>query len=98
MGAMAKLFDDQTKAYVYPFHTENSCMTAKSFKPAKELSNLYRHCLETGYIIDIENCDDVDTSLHSETVRKLLAKGDKKWESMVPNAARDLIKKKKFFT
>lgn len=98
LGAMAQLFDDKTRIYIYPYRTNESCMTTKTFNPSKKIKNLYQHCLELGQIIDIENCDDVDTALDSETVRQLLATGDKKWEGLVPRAARDLIKKKKFFS
>jgi hypothetical protein len=97
MGAMAQLLDERTRLYIYPYHRDKGCMTTKTFHPGKKISGLYQHCLNLGQILDIENCDDVDTTLNSETVRRLLAEGDKKWESLVPETARELIKKKKYF-
>jgi len=97
LASFGHLFDDKTRLYVFPYITEKSCTTAASFSPAPDLVHLYRHFLENKNIVDMQGCEDVDTSLHSEQVRKLLAGGNPKWEELVPTKVRDLIKKRKLF-
>ncbi len=97
LEAFGQLFDDKTRIYVFPFKTGEACMTAKTFRPKTKLADLYQYCMRNDFIVEMENCDDIDTSIHSETVRKLMAKNDKDWEKLVPRPVRDLIKKKKMF-
>jgi hypothetical protein len=97
MAAFGHMFDQKTRLYVYPYKSEKECMTAHTFNPPQGLSHLYQHLTTNHLIVDMQNCDDVDTSLHSEVVRKLLSAGNPKWEALVPPAARELIKKRKLF-
>ena len=97
MSALGLLFDEKSRFYVYPYKTEKECTTASSFSPTPDVLHLYKHLRENKFILDLENCDDVDTTLHSEGVRKLLSVGNPKWEELVPPAVRDLIKKRKLF-
>jgi hypothetical protein len=97
MAAFGHLFDRNSRVYVFPYKTEQSCLTAHSFNPDPSLAHFYRHLLENRFVVDIENCDDVDTSLMSVAVGKLLAAGNPKWEELVPPNVRDLIKKRKLF-
>jgi hypothetical protein len=97
LAAFGHLFDDLTRLYVYPFKSDTSCTTAASFHPATDVSHFYQHLMQNKYILDMQDCDHVDTSLHSEQIRKLLAAGNPKWEELVPTKVRDLIKKRKLF-
>jgi hypothetical protein len=97
LSAFGHLFDDKTRLYVFPYKTDTSCTTAATFSPGSELSYLYRHLLHNKSIMDMQDCDHVDTSLHSEQVRKLLAAGNPKWEELVPTKVRELIRKRKLF-
>jgi len=97
MSAFARMFEGPTQVYVYPFAQAKNRLTAVSFKPKPPMNHLYQYFLETGKIKDIEGCDQVDTALHSDKVRALLAKGNPEWENLVPNEVRDLIKKRKLF-
>ncbi len=97
LGAFGHLFDDKTRMYVYPYKTDQSCTTAATFKPEPGVLPLYRYLVENRLMADMQNCDDVDTSLSSEAVRKLLSAGNPKWEELVPTVVRDLIKKRKLF-
>ncbi len=97
MAAFGHLFDEKSRLYVFPYKTANACTTAASFSPPPEYAFLYKHLRENHLIEDMHGCDNVDTSLHSEAVRKLLSAGNPKWEELVPKAVRELIKKRKLF-
>lgn len=97
LGAFSRLFEGPTKLYVYPFKQNNSCTTAASFVPPAPTSDFYSYLRKSKCIVDIDNCEDVDTSFHSEKVRELLSSGKKDWENLVPKEVRDLMKKRKMF-
>lgn len=97
LGAFSRLFDERTKMYVYPFKSKDSCATAATFYPDRKLAHLFMHLMDNQSIVDMENCDDLDTSVHAEQVRELLAKGDASWEKLVPDSVRKLIQTKKMF-
>jgi hypothetical protein len=93
----SRLFDDKTKLFVYPFKSEELCLTAKVFHPAKNLTPLYQFMLQNEMIVDLMNCDNVDTSMHSRQVREMLASGDPKWKELVPKSAREVIESRQLF-
>lgn len=97
LGAFGQLFDERSRLYVYPYKTDTECVTARSFHPSADLEHFYKHLIENHLIVDMQGCDDVDTSLHSEVVRKFLSAGNPKWEAMVPVPVCQLIKKRKLF-
>ena len=97
LEGFSRLFDQKTKLLVYPFKTENECRTAATFHPNPNLEHLYQYFRKNEQIVDMTQCDDVNTSLHSHDVRTLLQAGDSKWEALVPKAAKDLIKKRRLF-
>lgn len=97
MAAFGHLCDEKSRIYVYPYKTDTACTTAVTFHPSAELSHYYKHLLENNFIVDMRDCDSLDTSLHSEVVRKLLSASNPKWEELVPKSVRELIKKRKLF-
>ncbi len=97
LSAFGLLFDEQTRMLVYPYKSEQTCITAGSFFPNKEIIEIYKYLLENERIVDIFDCDDVDTSIHSEYVRKMLAEKDDKWKNLVPESVCNLIIKNKLF-
>lgn len=97
LSAFGHMFDEKSRVYVYPYKSEKGCMTASTFNPPSELTHLYKHMVENKFIVDLQNCDDVDTSLHSESIRKLLSAGNPKWEELVPASVKKLIKERKLF-
>ncbi len=97
LEAFSRLFDKKSLMLVFPFKDNQTCLTSKSYFPEGSTTHLYKYLMETGHIVDIANCDDVDTSIHSEDVRKMLENKDKGWETLVPSQVRDLIIRKKLF-
>lgn len=97
LEGMSRLFDEKTRVFVFPDKTEKSCMTAATFNPNPKLQYLYKHLLSNGWMTDVLNCDDVDASIHSEAVRKMLQSGDPNWKKLVPAKARQLIEERQLF-
>ena len=59
---------------------------------------------EAGVIVEMStkgegkgDCDDIDATLHSESVRKMLELGDAAWKKLVPENARRLIEERQLF-
>lgn len=97
LEAFSRTFDSQSQLLVFPFKTQNQCVTAASWRPQKELSHLYLYLLENGFICDISGCDDIDTSIHSDQVRQMLLAGSDDWQQLVPESVRATIIAKKLF-
>jgi hypothetical protein len=97
LEGFSRLFDDNTQILVFPFKSDDVCLTTKNFYLQGALQHLYKYLTAQNRIVDILNCDDVDTSIHSQDVRAMLATGDAKWQKLVPPSVRDLILKRKLF-
>ena len=94
MQAMGRLFDKETRLYVYPFKQEFLFTTTGTYLPDDKVKGLYQHLVQDRRFIDIDGCDDVDVTLNSDDVRALMEKGDSGWEELVPEKVRDIIKSK----
>ena len=97
LSAFGRLFDDNTKLYVFPYKSKMLCTTFRTFNPPKKLISLYKYLLENKMIKDIPGCDDINTSLRSKDIRKMLDTSDPTWETMVPEKAVEFIKEHKLF-
>ncbi|MBX7231006.1 MAG: hypothetical protein K1X29_02870 [Bdellovibrionales bacterium] len=97
LEGFSRLYDEKTKILVFPFKSEQMCLTASTFHPTGSLKHLYQYFIQQKLITDILGCEDVDTSIHSQDVRLMLKSGDPKWEELVPPPVRDLIKKQGLF-
>ena len=97
LEGFSRLFDEKTHLFVHPFQSEKGLMTAQTFKPEPKISHLYQHVLANDFITDVQGCEKVDTSIHSEDVRVMLSQGSKKWKDLVPKAARELIESRQLF-
>lgn len=97
LEGMSRLFDEKTGVFVFPDKNAKTCTTAGSWNPDAKLIHLYKHLMSNGWISDVLNCDDVDASIHSETVRKMLQARDPKWKTLVPEKARRLIEERQLF-
>jgi len=97
LEGMSRLFDDKTRIFVFPDKNDKVCKTASTYNPDAKLQYLYKHLLSNHWIEDVLNCDEVDASIHSEDVRKMLQARDPKWKKLVPEAARKLIEERQLF-
>ena len=97
LEGMSRLFDDKTRVFVFPMKTDLLCQTAGVFHPGPKLEHLYRYLLANAWIGDILECDDLDTSVHSSDVRRMLSERDPAWKALVPAAVRAIIEERMLF-
>lgn len=97
LEGFSRLFDEKTRMYVFPFKSEEICLTSQTFHPGPKTRFLYEHLKANKWVMDLAGCDEVDTSMHSHAVRELLAAQDPKWEAMVPEAVSERIKAYQLF-
>lgn len=97
LEGFSRLFDDHTRVFVYPYKSGKTCLTAKVFHPDKKSESLYQYLLQNELIMDVSNCDTIDTSIHSRDVRDMLSKRSPKWKDLVPKQARELIESRQLF-
>lgn len=97
LEGLGKLLEQKTKLYIYPHKTPQLCLTARSFFPSPNLRHIYSYFLENQQIVDISGCDETGDYLHSIEVMKMIEQNDPRWENLVPEKVRDLIKSQKLF-
>ncbi|MGE4132481.1 MAG: hypothetical protein AB7F86_12635 [Bdellovibrionales bacterium] len=97
LEGMSRLFDDRTQVFVFPYKDDKHCATAGSFHPEAKQEHLFQYLRENQWIVDVANCDDVDTTVSSSDVRELMAKRDPKWKTLVPESASRLIEERQLF-
>ncbi len=97
-SALAQLFDENSELLVFPFKTNEICLNTKSFNPKLELMHLYQHLISNELIVDIAGCDELNTSILSSDVRKLLVSGDPAWKELVPAEVSNLIESENMFS
>lgn len=97
LEGFSRLFDKNSRIFVYPYKSDELCINSQSFFPPAPLHLLFEYLKSKRFVVDLLNCDDVDTSVHSQDVRELLKKKDPSWEQYVPQEVQDVIKSKRFF-
>jgi len=97
LEAFGKLFPDNTHLYIYPSKnaTQKELVTVNNFQPPKKLQHLYKHFLENGYLIGLENVDESLLSINPAKVLSDLQKGRGNWENDVPESIAEMIIEKK---
>ncbi|MBD5782009.1 TonB-dependent receptor [Pelagicoccus sp. NFK12] len=77
--------------------TDDLLITCNNLRVKPQLSNLYLHLLENGYIEHIRGIDDQLLEIFSRDILAAIADKDPIWEQMVPPAAIEFIKSKQLF-
>jgi hypothetical protein len=98
LEALGRLFKRNVRLYVYPFISPSGeLVTCGNFRTPPGMENLYEHLRVNHLIRPIEDYRSDYLQIHSPKVLEMIAAGDSTWESMVPEAARDVIKKRGLF-
>ncbi len=92
-GACARMFETESKIYVYPYKTDNSCANTKSYFPPTKLSGLYKFLIDNEKIKDLTECDDVEPRRLSSEIRRMIKENEPGWEKDVPDEIIDIVKK-----
>ncbi len=95
LESLGRLFKGDLKLYVYPVKDEKTgeLVTVQNLKVAPNLQNLYDHLVENHYIEGLEGYNPEYLAIFSRAVLKLVQSGDPAWETMVPPAVAEMIKK-----
>ena len=97
LEAFAKLFPDNTHLYIYPFKNPDldELVTVYNFQPPKALQHLYKHFLENGYLVGLENVDETVLHINPADVLSGIKNGHGDWENKVPDSIAQMIIEKK---
>jgi hypothetical protein len=98
LEALGRLFKRNVRLYIYPFITPSGeLVTYRNFRTPAGMENLYEHLCVNGLIRQIEDYRPDYLQIHSPKILSMIADGNPAWEQMVPDAARDVIKKRGLF-
>jgi hypothetical protein len=97
LEAFAKLFPDNTRLYIYPSKNtdKNELVTVNNFQPSDKLKYLYKHLLDNGYLIGLENADESLLDISFSRVLSDIKNGRGDWENHVPESITEMIINKK---
>jgi hypothetical protein len=98
LEGLGRLFKNGVKLYVYPrLMPDGEIVTADNFHVAPNLTNLYAHLLQNGFIEGLRDFHPEYLPIRSADVLALVKNGDPKWETMVPPEVIEIIKDRKLF-
>ncbi|MGY0407300.1 MAG: TonB-dependent receptor, partial [Polaribacter sp.] len=99
LEAFGKLFYRDLKVYMYPYKdkTSGEYINSDNLKVHPRMKELYKFFKNNGKLVDIEHFDPNILDVFSRTVLKMIMKGEKGWEEMLPEGIAELIKQKRLF-
>lgn len=98
LEAIGRLFKRNVRLYVYPFlNAAGELVDCGNFQTPPGMAHLYAHLRENGLVRAIEAYRPEYLHIHSPEVLAMIAKGDTRWESMVPDAVAAEIKRRSLF-
>ncbi len=95
--ASSKLFDPKSTVYIFPYKSNKTCTTLKSYVTDPISQKLINYLSEKKSIKELADCNDIESSVLSSRVRTLLKNGDPQWKSLVPEKITKFIEKKRLF-
>ena len=97
LESFGRLFKNDLRLFVYPMLRDGEVVTVDTVAVGEELQPLYDYLNRRGSFVDLDNYKPDYLPILSREVLLRIAAGDEVWESQVPNAVADLIKKRAFF-
>lgn len=99
MEAIAKLFPDKVKMYIYPAIDEDNqeLFTTDKLRFPNETKHLFDHLVENRLILDIPDVNPKYMNIFSHMVLDRIQKNDPEWEKLVPNFIAKRVKLRKLF-
>ncbi|ESU25106.1 hypothetical protein FEDK69T_00720 [Flavobacterium enshiense DK69] len=98
LEAFGKLFYRDLKVFLYPMEDEDGVvLTSQNLKVHPRMKELYKFFAYNGKVLDITDFDKDHLKIFSREVLKMISKGKKGWEDMLPEGIAELIKKKNLF-
>lgn len=90
LEGLGKLLDDNTKLVVYPYKTEQHCLTLSSFNLRDPDHYIVEYFKKKNWIVELGNCELANLSVHSSEARAML-QGGKAMEKVLPPAIQKYI-------
>jgi hypothetical protein len=99
LEALGRLFRGNLTLLVYPFcdNRTGELITAETMQLPQQVHPLYEYAIRSKRIVGLTNHKPECLGINSRDVLKLIANGDNRWESMVPEPVAKLIKERKLF-
>jgi hypothetical protein len=99
LEALGRLCTSTVKLYVYPWRdpVTGKISTAENLVVAPHLRHLYDHLLENGFVVSIKNHNVEYLPIFTRDVLARIQTYDPSWETMVPPAIVEIIKRDKLF-
>ena len=99
LESLGRLFKSSVKLYVYPWRdpVTGKVTTAENLRVAPKLQNLYQYLIENHCVESIKNHNVEYLPIFSRDVLARIQTYDPSWETMVPPAIVEKIKKDKLF-
>jgi hypothetical protein len=97
LESFGRMFKNGLRLFVYPMLQDGDVVTVDTVQVESELQPLYDYLNRRGSFVDLDNYKPEYLPILSRDVLKRIAAGDDAWETQVPNAVTDLIKKRGFF-
>ncbi len=98
LEGLGRFFKKGVKLYVYPFlSAEGELVTANNFRAAPNITHLYAHLLESGFIEPMENYHPKYLTIKAADVLTKIQAGDRDWELMVSPAVAGIIRERRLF-
>jgi hypothetical protein len=99
LESLGRLFKNSVKLYVYPWRdpVTGKVYTAENMKVAPHLQNLYAYLVENRYVASIQKHNVDYLPIFSRDVLARIQTYDPTWETMVPPAVVEMIKRDKLF-
>jgi hypothetical protein len=99
MESLGQLFKNGAKLYVYPSLDKKSgqLTTVQNLDIAPHLKHLYRHLVDSQFIVDITGYNAEALKIYSGDVLSRIHSGDESVSQLVPPAIVEVIKRKKLF-
>jgi hypothetical protein len=99
LESFGRLFKNELRLYIYPLQDPltGTISTVDTAQPALELQKLYGYLRERGSFVALDNFKAEYLPIFSRDVLKRIAEHDPSWETTVPDAVCELIKKRGFF-
>jgi hypothetical protein len=99
LESLGRLFKNAVKLYVYPWRdpVTGKVTTAENLRVAPHLQNLYAYLIENHFVESIVKHNVEYLPIFSRDVLARIQTYDPSWESMVPTAIVEIIKREKLF-
>ncbi len=99
LEGLGRLFKSTVKLYVYPWRdpVTGKISTAENLLVAPHLRHLYAHLIENGCIVSIQKHNVDYLPIFTRDVLARIQTYDPSWETMVPPAIVEIIKRDKLF-